>query len=156
MDALGQINPDRLGWLSNLFAIARARHGGARRRIQESRPDGTKFLLTPERSIAMQCAIGSDIMMVLDQCINSTSAHAEARAAMELTHRWAARSLAARADSPNALFAIVQGACFTDLRRMSADALTNMAPPAATDRRGSTALRSAGWRLAKANMNAKT
>jgi len=41
--------------------------------------DGTKLLLTPERSISTQRAIGSDIMMVLDQCIDSTSPHAEAR-----------------------------------------------------------------------------
>ena len=51
------------------------------------------ILLTPERSIAMQRAIGSDVMMVLDQCIDSTSPVAAARAAMELTHRWAARSV---------------------------------------------------------------
>ena len=83
-------------------------------------------LLTPEKSIAMQRSIGSDIMMVLDQCIDARSGHAEARAAMELTHRWAARSLAAREGSPQALFAIVQGACFPDLRRASAAALTAM------------------------------
>lgn len=87
---------------------------------------GSTILLTPERSIAMQRAIGSDIMMVLDQCIDSTSPRAEAVAAMELTHRWAARSLAARGDSPQALFAIVQGACFPELRRQSARALTEL------------------------------
>ena len=117
-----------------IFSLSHARAMAEQGAEFKNRTDGTKFLLTPERSIVMQCAIGSDIMMVLDQCINSTSAHAEALAAMELTHRWAARSLTARADSPNALFAIVQGACFTDLRRISADALTNMAPAAATGR----------------------
>ncbi|MGE0399445.1 MAG: tRNA guanosine(34) transglycosylase Tgt [Kofleriaceae bacterium] len=91
------------------------------------------ILLTPERSIAMQRAIGSDIMMVLDQCIDSTSPHAAARSAMELTHRWAARSLAARADSAQQLFAIVQGACFPDLRRESALALTSLARGATRD-----------------------
>jgi queuine tRNA-ribosyltransferase len=91
--------------------------------------DGVAFgreLLTPERSIAMQRAIGSDIMMVLDQCIDATSPHAAAREAMERTHRWAARSLAARADSPQALFGIVQGACFEDLRRCSARVLAEL------------------------------
>lgn len=87
---------------------------------------GQKFLLTPERSIQMQRAIGSDIMMVLDQCIASTSSHAEAKAAMDLTHRWAKRSLVARGDSPQALFAIVQGACYPDLRKQSAAALTDI------------------------------
>jgi len=86
--------------------------------------DGTKTLLSPERSIAVQRAIGSDIMMVMDQCIPSTSPHAIARAAMERTHRWAKRSLDARVGSPQKLFAIVQGACFEDLRRASAAALT--------------------------------
>jgi queuine tRNA-ribosyltransferase len=87
---------------------------------------GQKFLLTPERSVLMQRAIGSDIMMVLDQCIASTSSHAEAKAAMELTHRWARRSLVARGDSPQALFAIIQGACYPDLRKISADTLTSI------------------------------
>ena len=94
--------------------------------------DGARVVLTPERSIAMQRAIGSDIMMVLDHCIAATRPHAEAEAAMARTHRWAARSLAARAAAPpayghpQALFAIVQGACFEDLRRRSAAALTEL------------------------------
>lgn len=87
--------------------------------------------LTPERSIAMQRAIGSDIMMVLDHCVASTSERAMVQAAMVRTHRWAARSLAARGDSPNALFAIVQGGCVPELRRESARALTEMGAAAA-------------------------
>ena len=88
--------------------------------------DGTPLLLTPERSIAMQRVIGSDIMMALDQCVPATTTHVVARAAMERTHRWARRSLAARGDSEQALFAIVQGACFGDLRRASAAELTGL------------------------------
>ncbi|MBP6508069.1 MAG: tRNA guanosine(34) transglycosylase Tgt [Opitutaceae bacterium] len=86
----------------------------------QSYVDGTTHLLSPESSIGMQKIIGSDIMMVLDQCIPSTAPHAQAKAAMELTHRWARRSLAARGDSPQALFGIVQGACHRDLREKSA------------------------------------
>jgi len=82
--------------------------------------DGTTLLLSPEVSIETQKAIGSDIMMVLDQCIPSTAPYDQAEAAMELTHRWAKRSLAARGDSPQALFGIVQGACHHDLRKKSA------------------------------------
>ena len=82
--------------------------------------DGDVHLLSPETSIAMQKAIGSDIMMALDQCIPSTAPHDQALAAMELTHRWARRSLEARGDSPQALFGIVQGACHHDLRKKSA------------------------------------
>ncbi len=82
--------------------------------------DGRMHLLSPESSITMQKTIGSDIMMALDQCIPSTAPYDEAKAAMELTHRWAERSLAARGDSPAALFGIVQGACHRDLRKRSA------------------------------------
>lgn len=89
----------------------------------QSYVDGDMHLLSPETSIEMQKAIGSDIMMVLDQCIPSTAPHAMAEAAMELTHRWALRSLAARGDSPQALFGIVQGACHPDLRQRSAEFL---------------------------------
>ncbi len=86
--------------------------------------DGKTQVLTPERSIAIQRAIGSDIMMVLDQCIPSTAPRAHAELAMHRTHRWAERSLAARAGSEAALFAIVQGACVPELRVHSADVLT--------------------------------
>ncbi len=88
--------------------------------------DGTLHLLSPESSIAMQRAIGSDIMMVLDQCIPSTAPYDQAEAAMKLTHRWAQRSLDARGDSPQALFGIVQGACHPELRRQSAEFLATL------------------------------
>ncbi|MCB9570578.1 MAG: tRNA guanosine(34) transglycosylase Tgt [Kofleriaceae bacterium] len=107
-----------------LFSLAHARtvtEDGAEFRIT---PDGPRLRLTPEDSIETQRAIGSDIMMVLDHCIDARSPHAEARAAMELTHRWARRCLAARGDRDQAMFAIVQGACFEDLRRISAAELT--------------------------------
>ena len=81
---------------------------------------GEPELLTPEQSIAMQRALGSDIMMVLDRCIPATAPHAHAREAVEVTRQWAARSKAARGDSSQALFGIVQGACYPDLRRTSA------------------------------------
>ncbi|MET0291146.1 MAG: tRNA guanosine(34) transglycosylase Tgt [Steroidobacteraceae bacterium] len=88
--------------------------------------DGKTICLTPELSIATQRSIGSDIMMVLDQCVPSTVDHETARRAMELTHRWAQRSLDARGDSSQALFGIVQGACYADLRVESARAITQM------------------------------
>ena len=88
--------------------------------------DNTTIVLSPERSIATQKVIGSDIMMVLDQCVPSTVERSIAREAMELTHRWAQRSLDARGDSPQALFGIVQGACYEDLRVESARAITRI------------------------------
>jgi len=82
--------------------------------------DQRVHLLSPESSIAVQTAIGSDIMMVLDECVDSTSDEATTRAAMERTHRWALRSLAARTNPAQALFAIVQGGVVPALRRESA------------------------------------
>ncbi len=92
----------------------------------KSYTDQTLVRLSPERSILTQKSIGADIMMVLDQCVPSTVEHSVARAAMELTHRWAQRSLDARGDSPQALFGIVQGAKFMDLRVESARAITQL------------------------------
>lgn len=106
-----------------IFSLPESRvmtEAGARFR---SYVDGELHFLSPESSIDMQRAIGSDIMMVLDQCIASTAPLAEAEAAMHLTHRWAERSLRARGDSPAALFGIVQGACHRDLRLRSAEFL---------------------------------
>ena len=88
--------------------------------------DGKSHLLSPESSIEMQKIIGSDIMMALDHCIASTAPYAQAEAALELTHRWAERSLRARGDSPQALFGIVQGAGYRDLRKRSAAFLSEL------------------------------
>jgi queuine tRNA-ribosyltransferase len=86
--------------------------------------DGRVSDLTPEGSIEMQTAIGSDIMMVLDECVPSNADEPAVRAAMERTHRWALRSLAARKNPEQALFAIVQGGLVPELRRASAAFLT--------------------------------
>jgi queuine tRNA-ribosyltransferase len=86
--------------------------------------DGRPHLLSPERSIEVQSAIGSDIMMVLDECLPSTADPASIRAALERTHRWALRSLRAPRREGAALFAIVQGGLDLEMRRQSADFLT--------------------------------
>jgi queuine tRNA-ribosyltransferase len=88
--------------------------------------DSALIRLSPERSIEAQKIIGADIMMALDQCVPSIVEHEAARRAMHLTHRWAERSLAARGDSPQALFGIVQGASYTDLRIESANCIAQM------------------------------
>lgn len=88
--------------------------------------DSSPILLTPEKSIEVQKVIGSDIMMVLDQCIPSTAERGLAIEAMERTHRWARRSLDARGDSLQSIFGIAQGACYPDLRKQSAQALSEM------------------------------
>jgi queuine tRNA-ribosyltransferase len=118
-----------------IFSLPRARKITEEGAIFQSYVQGAMHTLTPESSIAMQNDIGSDIMMVLDQCIKSTADHAETRAAMELTHRWAVRSLNARAgmrDAGNevaqhqALFGIIQGGVFEDLRNESVKVLTQL------------------------------
>lgn len=109
-----------------IFSLTHARSMTEEGARFQSYIDGRTILLSPEVSIETQMAINSDIMMVLDQCIASTADKAEAHAAMGVTHRWAARSLAARGESPQALFAIVQGALFPELRRESASALCEM------------------------------
>ncbi len=88
--------------------------------------DHRSVLLSPESSIATQIAIGSDIMMAFDHCVASTADLATARAAADLTARWALRSLQARGESPQALFGIVQGALFPDLRRECVARLAEM------------------------------
>ncbi len=82
--------------------------------------DQRAHLLSPERSIEIQTAIGSDVMMALDVCLPSTEEPAVVRAAMDRTHRWALRSLAARTNAEQALFAIVQGGLVPAWREESA------------------------------------
>ena len=91
--------------------------------------DGSKHLLTPERSIEIQCLLGADIQMQLDECIEYPADHASAERAMQLSLRWAARSKAAferLANGGQALFGIVQGGTYADLRHRSAEALVAM------------------------------
>jgi queuine tRNA-ribosyltransferase len=109
-----------------IFSLPRSRQMQEEGAIFESHLDGRKILLSPEISIDTQKAIGSDIMMALDQCIPSTADKAEAQQALGITHRWAKRSLEARGDSPQSMFGIVQGALFPDLRRESAAQITDL------------------------------
>lgn len=109
-----------------IFSLPHSRDMTEQGAVFQSYVDGQRILLSPEVSIQTQRAIGSDIMMVLDQCIPSTANEKTARAALEVTRRWAARSLAAREDSPQSLFAIVQGALYPNLRRESASGLIEM------------------------------
>ncbi len=109
-----------------IFSLPHSREVTEEGAVFQSYVDGKTVRLSPELSIETQVAIGSDIMMVLDQCVSSMADRASARAALDLTHRWAARSLDARGDSPQSLFGIVQGALFPDLRRESVECLSEM------------------------------
>jgi queuine tRNA-ribosyltransferase len=106
-----------------IFSLPHSRSMSEEGAVFASYVDGKTILLSPERSILTQRSIGSDIMMVLDQCIPSTADRRSARAALGITQRWAQRSLAARGSSPQSLFAIVQGALYQDLRQESAAGL---------------------------------
>ncbi|RYD80182.1 MAG: tRNA guanosine(34) transglycosylase Tgt, partial [Verrucomicrobiaceae bacterium] len=109
-----------------IFSLPHSRSMTEEGAIFQSYVDNRMIMLSPEVSIETQKAIGSDIMMVLDQCVPSTSDEATVREALGITHRWAKRSLAARGDSPQSMFAIIQGALFKELRRESAECLTQM------------------------------
>lgn len=93
-----------------IFSLPHSREVTEEAALFQSYVDGRTVRLSPELSIETQVAIGSDIMMVLDQCVSAVADRATARAALDLTHCWAARSLAARGESPQSLFGIVQGA----------------------------------------------
>ncbi|QFY88438.1 tRNA guanosine(34) transglycosylase Tgt [Magnetovirga frankeli] len=102
---------------------------GALRKISEqgvtfaSPIDGSKVFLGPEQSMAVQRALGSDVVMIFDECTPYPADHEQARQSMELSLRWAARSKQAHADNPNALFGIVQGGMHADLRARSVQGL---------------------------------
>ena len=85
--------------------------------------DGSTHRLTPERAMEVQALLGSDIAMAFDQLVDPTLPRAEVAEAMERTHRWAERSLAARGRPDQAVFGIVQGGVDPELRRASVAAI---------------------------------
>jgi queuine tRNA-ribosyltransferase len=98
----------------------------------QSHIDGSRHLLTPERSIEIQCLLGSDIQMQLDECIELPADFKRTEQAMELSLRWAERSkraFEAMSQPGQAMFGIVQGGTEPVLRRRSAEALAAMDLP---------------------------
>ncbi|WP_457668984.1 tRNA guanosine(34) transglycosylase Tgt [Thiolapillus sp.] len=85
--------------------------------------NGAKVFMGPEESMAIQRDLGSDIVMIFDECTPYPATEDEARVSMELSLRWARRSKEAHGDSPAALFGIVQGGIYTELRQRSLDGL---------------------------------
>ncbi len=88
--------------------------------------DGSKVFMGPEESMAVQRALGSDIVMIFDECTPYPATETEARLSMELSLRWARRSKEAHGDNPNALFGIVQGGMYENLREVSLNGLTEI------------------------------
>ncbi len=98
----------------------------------QSHIDGSRHEMSPERSIEIQCLLGSDIQMQLDECVELPAARDRVEQGMELSLRWAERSWAAfkRLSKPGqAMYGIVQGGTEPDLRARSATALTAMDLP---------------------------
>ncbi|MFC2336541.1 MAG: tRNA guanosine(34) transglycosylase Tgt [Negativicutes bacterium] len=91
--------------------------------------DGSKKFLSPEISIAVQTALGSDIVMAFDECVPYPADHDYAERSLERTLRWAKRCRAAMTRSDQGLFSIVQGGMFKDLRLRSVQALVEMDLP---------------------------
>jgi queuine tRNA-ribosyltransferase len=81
--------------------------------------NGEKILLTPERSMEVQRDLGSDIVMIFDECTPYPATEQQAKKSMELSLRWAKRSKAAHGDNPSALFGIIQGGMYPNLRDVS-------------------------------------
>ncbi len=105
---------------------------GALRKITE---EGVKFrspingdscFLTPEESMRIQKVLNSDIVMIFDECTPYPASHSEANDSMQLSLRWARRSKDAHAGNENALFGIIQGGMFEDLRDVSLAGLTDI------------------------------
>lgn len=88
--------------------------------------DGKKHFFTPDKVMEIEQALGADIAMVFDECAPYPSGRDYARAAMERTHRWAKLCKNAHTRTDQALFGIVQGGMYPDLRVESADTLSQM------------------------------
>lgn len=105
---------------------------GAMRKISEngvvfkSPIDGSKVEMTPESSMQVQRELGSDIVMIFDECTPYPATEQEAKDSMELSLRWAKRSKDAHEGNPSALFGIVQGGMYEHLRDISLEGLTDI------------------------------
>ncbi len=88
--------------------------------------NGSKVFMGPEESMQIQRELGSDIVMIFDECTPYPATEEEARVSMELSLRWAGRSRTAHGDNPSALFGIVQGGVFEHLREASLNGLTDI------------------------------
>ncbi len=88
--------------------------------------DGARVFLGPEESMAVQRALGSDIVMIFDECTPYPATEAQAAESMRRSLRWAERSKTAHADNPSALFGIVQGGMYAELRAESAAGLVGI------------------------------
>jgi queuine tRNA-ribosyltransferase len=106
-----------------VFSLAKLRRIGEEGVEFRSPEDGSAHVLTPERSLEIQQALGSDIVHPLDECLAYPATPAETERSLALTLRWARRTHAAHRREPGrqALFGIVQGGVYPDLRRRAVE-----------------------------------
>ncbi len=108
-----------------VFSLAALRRVSEQGVAFRSPRDGRPLTLTPELAMQAQATLRSDVAMVFDECTPHPATFSEARSSMELSLRWAERSRAAYA-GPGAVFGIVQGGLYEDLRGMSAEGLAGI------------------------------
>ncbi len=109
-----------------IFSLAHLRKVNEEGAVFLSYIDGSQHLITPESAIRIQESIGADVVMALDECPPFTDSFEKVRQATERTHQWANRCQQAQRRNDQALFAIVQGGTFPELRYQSATHLTSI------------------------------
>jgi queuine tRNA-ribosyltransferase len=120
----GPILTDSGGY--QVFSLSKLRDISAEGVTFQSHLDGSRHLLTPEKAIEIQEALGSDIMMCLDECTPYPATHSESQRSLDLSTDWARRCKESRNPGRAALFGIVQGGMFKDLRTQGAEALIDI------------------------------
>jgi queuine tRNA-ribosyltransferase len=107
-----------------VFSLAKMRRITEQGVVFQSPIDGARIELTPELSMQVQRDLGSDIVMIFDECTPYPATREQVEASMQLSLRWAERSKRAHEGNTSALFGIVQGGMYEDLREVSANGLT--------------------------------
>ena len=120
----GAILTDSGGY--QIFSLARLCEISDDGAVFRSHIDGSQHLLTPELVIQLQESLGADIIMVLDECPAFDDSFEKVQEALRRTHKWAERCLTAHKRKDQALYAIVQGGVFPELRQESAEFLTSL------------------------------
>ena len=109
-----------------VYSLAKMRKITEQGVLFNSPVDGRKIELTPEYSMQIQKALGSDIVMIFDECTPYPATEQEASDSMRLSLRWAERCKSAHEGNPSALFGIVQGGMYKDFRHESAAGLSKL------------------------------
>ena len=109
-----------------VFSLSKLREISNRGVTFQSHIDGSRHLLTPEKVIEIQETLGSDIMMCLDECTPYPATHTESQKSLELSIDWARRCKESLSTEGSALFGIVQGGMFENLRAYAVEALTSI------------------------------